>query len=134
MSEKSESLHTLEINNISYGFPDIQVLDGLSLSSKSQIHGILGPNGAGKTILNKILGLLITPQKGEILWNGSVVSPSENSKRLQSIRRIGFMWQKSLFLSTSLFKNIEYPLVIRDLPKETRKKLVNEQLKEFRLE
>lgn len=42
-------------------------VDGVSLKANpGEIVGILGPNGAGKTTLLRMLGMLMTPTKGEI--------------------------------------------------------------------
>jgi tungstate transport system ATP-binding protein len=98
-----------------------------------EIQALLGPNGVGKTVFNRLLSLIIQPESGEIRWDGQVVSPISNGKNVETIRKIGYLWQHPVFISSNLRKNIEYPLLLRDIPKEQRKKLVDDQIKEFRL-
>ena len=127
-------LELLEIDNIKFGFKDIDVITGLSMKIKSgEVQALLGPNGVGKTILNRILSLILQPDSGEIRWDGIAVSPA-NGKNVETIRKIGYLWQHPVFISSNLWKNIEYPLVLRDISKEQRRKIVDDQIKEFRLE
>jgi len=65
----------LEINNIDVYYGDVQIIFGLSLKVEDgTVVSIIGSNGAGKsTTLKTISGLLI-PEKGEITFNGEVVS------------------------------------------------------------
>jgi macrolide transport system ATP-binding/permease protein len=55
------------VDNVSYGFGEQRLLDGISFDvySKSRIL-ILGPNGAGKTTLLNILAGLAAPQSGSV--------------------------------------------------------------------
>ena len=128
-------LDLIEVDNIKYGFKNLDVINGLSMKIESgEVQALLGPNGVGKTILNRILSLIIQPESGEIRWDGIMVSPKPNGKNVETIRKIGYLWQHPLFISSNLWKNIEYPLLLRDIPKEQRKTMVNKQIKEFRLE
>lgn len=125
----------IEIDNLKFGFEDIDVINGLSMKIKSgEVQALLGPNGVGKTVLNRLLSLIIKPESGEIRWDGQVVSPVANGNNVETIRKIGYLWQHPVFISSNLWKNIEYPLLLRDIPKEQRKTVVDDQIKEFRLE
>ncbi len=129
------TLDLLEIDSIKFGFEDLDVIDGLSMKIKSgEVQALLGPNGVGKTVFNRLLSLIIQPESGEIRWDGKVVSPIANGKNVEIIRKIGYLWQHPIFISSNLWKNIEYPLLLRDMPKEKRKAMVDKQIKEFRLE
>ena len=78
---------TIEVNNLYKQFErtikqgrknikeEFMAVDNISLKASSgEIVGVLGPNGAGKTTLLRMLGMLMTPSKGEIkIYN------SENS-------------------------------------------------------
>lgn len=59
-------------------------VDHVSLEAREgEIIGVLGPNGAGKTTLLRMLGMLMTPTKGEIRLtdaNGSEVTDATKKK------------------------------------------------------
>ena len=90
----------LEIQRISKRFPIeggilrravgfVQALDQVSLSmDKGETVGIVGGSGCGKSTLARLIMGLITPDDGEVLWNGQSVaafSPLERAKRVQMI-------------------------------------------------
>ena len=58
-------------NNINFKRNNKDILKNinLSISSKKILH-IIGGNGIGKTTLLKIITNIITPDSGEIIWNG----------------------------------------------------------------
>ena len=61
----------LEIKHIEKKYGKKKVLCDVSLSaSKGECIGILGGNGSGKTTLLSILAGILTPDKGEMLWEG----------------------------------------------------------------
>jgi NitT/TauT family transport system ATP-binding protein len=87
---------------------------------------IIGPNGCGKsTLLNLISGI-------EKVDSGSVVL--DNNGRSQS--SIGYVWQdyrSSLLPWLNVYQNIEFPLKLRNIDKQQRRKAVDELLNEFRI-
>ncbi len=112
------------------------ILDKVSLNLRAgQVHIFFGKNGAGKSSLNKIIGILQPPSSGSIHWDSSpVFIDGKYSYPEEVLRRsIGFMWQKPIFTTGSLYKNIELPLIFQKIPKETRRKLIDSKLKEFNL-
>lgn len=64
----------LEIKNVSKSFKDFTVLDNINLTFDTGVYGMLSPNGAGKTTLIKMIVTLLTPNEGEIMWNGENIS------------------------------------------------------------
>ena len=65
----------LEVDNITSGYGDIQILWGASLSlEKGQIRALVGANGAGKTTLLRTVMGLIRPRSGTIRFEGQDVS------------------------------------------------------------
>jgi branched-chain amino acid transport system ATP-binding protein len=62
----------LEIRDIALRFGGIVALDGVSFTlDKGQILGLIGPNGAGKTTLFNCISRLYTPNRGDVLFEGS---------------------------------------------------------------
>lgn len=58
------------IKNVSKRYGNFLALNDINLELKCGVYGLLAPNGAGKTTLIKMLATLISPTKGEILYEG----------------------------------------------------------------
>ncbi|OLS29168.1 MAG: Choline transport ATP-binding protein OpuBA [Candidatus Heimdallarchaeota archaeon LC_2] len=129
------SINSIQLESIELSFNGVIILSNLNLKlDKTGINCILGPNGSGKTLTNKILSLLIKPNKGRISWNGIQIDDQKDINDLVHLRRkIGYMSQKPLFLKKSLRENVELPLIFRGYTKEKRRLIVDEGLKEFNL-
>ena len=66
-----------------------RAVDDISLGvDKGEIVGIIGPNGAGKTTLLRMLGHLMEPTSGEVLYRDA---DKEISDKLEIKRRIGYL-------------------------------------------
>jgi len=74
-----DSRNALELIGVdfTYASGSAPVLNGINLSFKEGLqYAIVGPSGAGKTtLIDMCLGLL-TPQRGEVLWNFKVSKDS----------------------------------------------------------
>ena len=71
-------MQLLQIQNITKQFSNHLALDNVSFNiNKGKIFGLLGPNGAGKTTLIRILTRITAPDKGEILFNGKLLSEKD---------------------------------------------------------
>ena len=65
----------LEVKNIKKGFGTTDVLKGVSFSlERGQVLAIIGSSGSGKTTLLRCLNFLETPDQGQILVNGKVLT------------------------------------------------------------
>ena len=60
----------LEVRDLTAGYGESQVLDGISFSMGVEAVGIIGRNGMGKTTLCDTLTGLIRPTSGAVLLNG----------------------------------------------------------------
>lgn len=61
----------LVIKGIEAGYGAIQVLKGVDLEvKKGEIVTLIGANGAGKTTLLKVISGILTPTKGEVIFEG----------------------------------------------------------------
>jgi len=59
----------IEVHSVSFRYHEDWVLLDVSFRvEKGEFVGVIGPNGSGKTTLLKILYRLLSPQKGEILF------------------------------------------------------------------
>jgi tungstate transport system ATP-binding protein len=94
---------------------------------KNKILGLLGPNGAGKTTLLEIMAFLIRPSAGDIWFKKERVNFTRG--RLMDLRRkVVLIQQQPLLFTTTVLKNVEYPLKIRKTPKAKRQRIVQELL------
>ena len=65
----------LEINNVSKFFGGLAAVSNVSYTvQKGEILGLIGPNGAGKTTLFNVVNGFYAPTKGQVLFNGQLVS------------------------------------------------------------
>jgi ABC-type branched-subunit amino acid transport system ATPase component len=61
----------LTANGLSKSFGGFQALAGCSLEiARQSITGIIGPNGAGKSTLFNVLGGLLAPEAGDVVFEG----------------------------------------------------------------
>jgi iron complex transport system ATP-binding protein len=65
----------LSARNLHYSYNSHPVLRGIDLEvDAGQFVGIIGPNGSGKTTLLRALGGVIRPARGDIYFEGSLLS------------------------------------------------------------
>ncbi|HJO61678.1 MAG: ATP-binding cassette domain-containing protein [Desulfobacterales bacterium] len=116
------------ISHLKKVFDNRTVLDIPFLEIESGIiYALLGSNGAGKTTLLNILGFLEPPTQGNILYRSVQVIFS--TSHLQNLRReVVLVDQNPIMFTTSVFKNVEFGLRIRRIPKNERVKIVTEAL------
>lgn len=117
-----------EIKRLIKRFDQRVVLDLKDLViDNSSILSLLGPNGSGKTTLLEILAFISSPSEGEISFKGK--QASFNHSEMVSIRqKVVLVQQRPLLFTTSVYKNVEYPLKIRKIKKSIRENIVNELL------
>lgn len=71
-------MNYLEINNVSKTYGTKKVLNDISIKvPKQSIYGLLGPNGAGKTTLIRILNQITMPDSGQVILDGTPLSPKD---------------------------------------------------------
>lgn len=94
---------------------------------KGWIYALLGPNGAGKTTLLNILGFLEIPTNGNIIFRSNKVQFTESS--LHPLRKtVVIVDQHPILFTTTVYKNLEFGLKIRQIPKKKRELIIKESL------
>ena len=98
----------LQVNNIKKGFGSTDVLKGVSFSlKKGQVLTIIGSSGSGKTTLLRCLNFLETPDEGEILVNGKVLTSGNEDEIRQNRLHFGLVFQNfNLFPQYTVMENI----------------------------
>src|SRR5437899_4061936 len=76
-------------------------------------YALLGPSGCGKTTLLNVISGIITPSRGEILFDGEDITPLSTQKR-----NIAQVFQFPVIYDTmSVGENLAFPLKNRGVPK-----------------
>ena len=98
----------LQVNNIKKGFGSTDVLKGVSFSlEQGQVLTIIGSSGSGKTTLLRCLNFLETPDEGEILVNGKVLTTGNDEEIRQNRLHFGLVFQNfNLFPQYTVLENI----------------------------
>ncbi len=71
----------LVVKNLSKQYGEFLALEHVNIEFDHGVYGLLAPNGAGKTTLIKMLVSLISPTKGEILYNGANIMDLDEEYR-----------------------------------------------------
>ena len=74
----------IEVKHINKSFDDKQILHDISATFyDGKTNLIIGQSGSGKTVLMKSIVGLITPEEGEILYDGRDIMKMNMSQRKQ---------------------------------------------------
>lgn len=124
--------NVIEVNNLEHSYGSVKAVDDISFSVKEgEIFSFLGPNGAGKSTVINILTTLRKIQKGEAKVNGYDVAKESKYVR----KSIGIVFQMlCLDYEMTVCENLEYHGKIYSMPKNERKKRIEELLKLIELE
>ena len=103
---------------------------------KGEFIGISGKSGSGKTSLLNVAGLIDPPTKGD-LFIKNINIKDLNDKELSLIRaqEIGYIFQSfNLLPLLSALENVEYPLMLLNIPEAERLERAHQALKRVGLE
>ena len=125
----------VEMNNVCkqymLGKARITALTGITLDiNPNDFLVISGASGSGKTTLLNLIGLIDTVTSGEIRIDSQNVT-SNKKNHLYRFRRdkLGYIFQTfNLIPVMNVFENVEYPLILKHIPRHKRKKRVEEVL------
>jgi len=124
------------VRNYYLGKTVVNALGGIDLQvEKGEFICIAGPSGSGKTTLLNLIGCLDRPSSGKVFLDGDDIERlSDNKLSRLRVERIGFIFQSfNLIPVLSAFENIEYPLLLKGVPRGSRKKKVLAMLEEVGL-
>jgi putative ABC transport system ATP-binding protein len=85
---------------------------------------IVGPSGSGKTTLLNMIGCIDVPDSGRVEIRGEdVLRLSDNALADFRARTIGYVFQSfNLIPVLSAFENVEYPLLLLNVPAPERRR------------
>ena len=102
----------IELKSIYKSFEDKDVLMDINARFENgKTNLIIGQSGSGKTVLMKSIVGLLTPEKGEILYDGRNFLGMSKKERKLLRREMGMIFQSAaLFDSLSVLENVMFPL------------------------
>jgi putative ABC transport system ATP-binding protein len=109
----------------------IHALDKANIKvSRGEMVGIMGPSGSGKSTLLYILGLLQPPTSGAYIFKGQNILNYDREEQANfRNRELGFVFQScDLLANSTVFENLELPLIYAESDRNSRRKKVLEAL------
>lgn len=106
---------TIEINHVRKQYDNNVVIHDLSTEIKpGELFTLLGPSGCGKTTLLRMIAGFVSIEAGTVSFDGHVINHVPVHKR-----NIGMVFQSyAIFPNMTVYRNIEYGLKNKKLPKE----------------
>lgn len=118
--------YIINLQNITVSFDGEQVLKDFSLNIRDkEFVTLLGPSGCGKTTTLRSIAGFVTPDSGNILFDGKNINSVPAYKR-----QVNTIFQRyALFPNMNVYDNIAFGLSVKKVPKKEIKERVTEMLK-----
>jgi phospholipid/cholesterol/gamma-HCH transport system ATP-binding protein len=102
----------VQIDRVTFGYDQRVILSDISLDfPRGKVVAIMGGSGCGKTTLLRLIGGMLRPQKGQILFDGQPVNPRDREALYRLRRRVGMLFQfGALFTDLTVFENVAFPM------------------------
>lgn len=102
----------IEAKNVSKWFDGQRILYDINATfDTGKTNLIIGQSGSGKTVFMKCLIGLLTPEEGEILYDGRCFRDLDTEQKRQLRTEIGMLFQGSaLFDNETVLGNVMFPL------------------------
>ncbi|HRN16539.1 MAG TPA: ATP-binding cassette domain-containing protein [Xylanibacter oryzae] len=102
----------IEVRHLYKSFQDKEVLKDINANFENgKTNLIIGQSGSGKTVLMKNLVGLLSPTKGEVLYDGEDFVAMSKNEKVMIRRKMGMIFQSAaLFDSLSVIENVMFPL------------------------
>jgi len=121
----------IELENLTKRYGNLVANDHVNLQvRRGELMTFLGPSGCGKTTALRCITGHNIPDEGRVLIDGEDVTHVPTHRR-----ELGMVFQNfALFPHMTVYENVEFPLMIRGLPKEQRQQRVMDTLRLIRME
>ncbi len=121
----------IELRNVTKRYGDLVANDQVNLNvRRGELLTLLGPSGCGKTTALRCITGHQRPDEGQVFIDDHDVTNVPTYKR-----NLGMVFQNfALFPHMTVYDNVEFPLMIRSLPKDRRRQMVRDALKLIRME
>jgi len=123
-------LPVIELRQITKTFGNFTAVHSIDLSiGEGEFFTIVGPSGSGKTTVLRMLAGLESPTSGDIVLRGQRINDVPANRRPTCM----VFQSLALFPHRTVGQNIEFPLKIRDVAPEERKKRALQLMAQLRL-
>lgn len=115
----------IQLKNIHIAFDDETIIENLNLNiHDKEFLTLLGPSGCGKTTTLRAIAGFVTPDSGEIIFDGVNINSLPAYKR-----QVNTVFQKyALFTHMNVYENIAFGLRLKKMPEAEIDKKINEML------
>jgi tungstate transport system ATP-binding protein len=118
----------LRVEDVAKRFGERDILDRIDFELEAGVSYVLtGPNGSGKSTLLRILGGLLPPDRGRLVFEGRSVPLVPYPDWLR--REIVYVHQHPYLFRSSVIHNLEYGLELRGIPQERRHQIADEAIR-----
>jgi putative spermidine/putrescine transport system ATP-binding protein len=129
-SGPAQAVVAVRLERVVKRFGDVLAVDGIDLEVREgEFFSMLGPSGSGKTTCLRLIAGFESPTEGRVYLGGRDVS-----KLAPYERDVNTVFQDyALFPHMTVEENVGYGLLVRKVPKATRRDAVREALDMVRL-
>ncbi len=116
----------IKIQHVSKSYRRVDALKDFNLEiPQGSIYGLIGPNGAGKTTLLRILAALLTPNAGQVWFDGEEVGKTPTLIQ----RKVGYMPDFfGVYPDLTSVEYLEFYAGIHGIPRKKQASTINDLL------
>ncbi len=132
-------MEIIKLNKISKSYSDanhkLRVLNEIDLSvQKGEFVAITGASGCGKSTLLHMIGLLDSPDSGQIILDGTIHNQISHMESFRN-KNIGFIFQFHYLLEDfTALENVAIPLLVQGMKKKEAYKKAQEYIEALGLQ
>lgn len=103
----------LEVKDVSFKPDDLEILHDINLVvAEHDFLTITGPSGSGKSTLLKMVASLLTPTKGEIIFQGKTL---ESYPITEYRKLVSYCFQQPVLFGKTVEDNLAFPYLVRNV-------------------
>ena len=102
----------IELRHVTCGYGDRVILENVNLTvPRGKVLALMGTSGGGKTTVLRLIGRLLAPMSGQVLFDGVDLATLDTEALYAVRRRMGMLFQfGALFTDLSVVDNVAFPL------------------------
>jgi ABC-type Fe3+/spermidine/putrescine transport system ATPase subunit len=115
----------LQVSHVAKSYGETRAVQDVSFTvAAGEIMAVLGPSGCGKSTLLEMIAGLVSPDRGDIRWDGNSMLDVPTYRR-----NFGLMFQDfALFPHRNVFDNVAFGMQMAHMPLDAIRFRVNEVL------